>query len=50
MELFIGFVLGLLVGWNLLPQPEWVKHGWGWALGQLKKQEDNKTNDTSNTA
>lgn len=24
-ELLLGFVVGLLVGWNLLPQPEWVK-------------------------
>lgn len=23
--LTIGFIAGLLVGWNLLPQPEWVK-------------------------
>lgn len=23
--IFLGFVAGLLVGWNLLPQPEWVK-------------------------
>lgn len=25
MTLFLGFIAGLLVGWNLLPQPEWVK-------------------------
>lgn len=24
-ELLLGFVAGLLVGWNLLPQPQWVK-------------------------
>lgn len=24
VELLIGFVAGLLVGWNLLPQPEWI--------------------------
>lgn len=24
-ELLLGFVAGLLVGWNLLPQPHWVK-------------------------
>ena len=23
-ELFFGVVAGLLVGWNVLPQPEWV--------------------------
>lgn len=23
--ILLGFIAGLLVGWNLLPQPEWVK-------------------------
>lgn len=27
MELIIGFVAGLIVGWNFLPQPSFVK-GW----------------------
>jgi hypothetical protein len=27
-ELIIGFVAGLVVGWNLLPQPTWVKGLW----------------------
>lgn len=53
-ELLIGFVLGLLVGWNLFPQPEFVKTGWGWGWGNLKKvlnkDEPPKTDDTSNTA
>lgn len=25
MELVIGFVIGLLIGWNFLPQPAWMK-------------------------
>lgn len=27
-ELVVGFILGLIVGWNLFPQPEWVKSLW----------------------
>lgn len=27
-ELVIGFIAGLIVGWNLLPQPEWIKTLW----------------------
>lgn len=26
MELVIGVVIGLVVGWNVLPQPEFVKN------------------------
>lgn len=26
VELIIGFVAGLVVGWNFLPQPAWVKN------------------------
>jgi hypothetical protein len=25
LELAVSFVAGLVVGWNLLPQPDWVK-------------------------
>lgn len=25
IALIIAFAAGLIVGWNLLPQPEWVK-------------------------
>ena len=25
-ELILGFVAGLVVGWNFLPQPQWVKN------------------------
>ena len=24
-EILLGFVAGLVVGWNLLPQPTWVR-------------------------
>lgn len=23
---FIGLAVGLIIGWNFLPQPEWVKN------------------------
>lgn len=25
-----GVAVGLVVGWNFLPQPQWVKNLWGW--------------------
>lgn len=25
MQFFVGVVVGLLVGWNLFPQPEFIK-------------------------
>lgn len=25
LELVLGFVAGMVVGWNFLPQPAWVK-------------------------
>jgi hypothetical protein len=27
-EFIIGSIVGLIVGWNVLPQPEWVKNIW----------------------
>lgn len=34
VELIIGFVAGLIVGWNLLPQPTWAKNIWNKITGQ----------------
>lgn len=34
-ELLIGAGIGLLVGWNLLPQPKWVADLWAKATGSL---------------
>jgi hypothetical protein len=28
MGFLLGLVIGLLVGWNLLPQPQWVVNLW----------------------
>lgn len=25
IELLIGIAIGLIIGWNFLPQPEWIK-------------------------
>jgi hypothetical protein len=27
-EVIVGFVAGLVVGWNFFPQPAWVKSLW----------------------
>ena len=32
-EGLIGFTAGLVVGWNLLPQPAWVKSLWSKITG-----------------
>lgn len=32
-ELLLAFAAGLLVGWNLLPQPAWVKSAWDNLVG-----------------
>ncbi len=26
MEFIVGVIVGLVVGWNFLPQPEWAKN------------------------
>lgn len=35
-----GFIVGALIGWNLLPQPEWVKNLWN--KGEEKVLEEFK--------
>jgi len=54
MNFILGVIVGLLIGWNLLPQPEFVRQGWGWGWGNLKKvlneKEEIKTQDSANTA
>lgn len=35
-NLLLGGAIGLLVGWNLLPQPAWVKALWDKVTGKLK--------------
>lgn len=33
IEGLIAFAAGLVVGWNLLPQPAWVKNLWSKVTG-----------------
>lgn len=33
IEFLIGLVVGLVVGWNLLPQPAWAKNIWNKITG-----------------
>lgn len=40
-EFVLGFLAGLVVGWNLLPQPAFVKDAWSWVVGKIK-EPDNK--------
>ena len=37
-ELLVGFVGGLVVGWNLLPQPEWVNDLWSKFFGKSEEE------------
>jgi len=32
-DLLIGVVIGLVVGWNFLPQPQWVRDLWAKIVG-----------------
>jgi hypothetical protein len=36
LESAIFFGIGLLIGWNLLPQPEWVKNLWDKVVAKIK--------------
>ncbi len=36
----IVFIIGLLIGWNVLPQPFWVKALWDRAVNKIKGGTD----------
>lgn len=36
MSVIVGFGVGLLVGWNVLPQPKWVASLWAKAVKKIK--------------
>lgn len=36
----ISFAAGLLIGWNVLPQPEWVKKLWDKAEDKVEDLTD----------
>ena len=37
MQFILGAIVGLIVGWNLLPQPEWAKELYDKAVAKIKK-------------
>jgi len=43
-RLILGFVVGLIIGWNVLPQPQWAKNLWDKLMSKFRKQkpEDEK--------
>jgi hypothetical protein len=38
-NLIIGGVIGLLIGWNVLPQPTWVKVLWVKVVAKIKSKD-----------
>lgn len=40
IELALGFVAGLVIGWNLLPQPEWIRDLWVKWIGEDSSEEN----------
>jgi len=51
-DIFLGFVAGLIVGWNFFPQPGWVKallSKVGLAKGKTEINIDFGSDNTSNT-
>jgi hypothetical protein len=46
-ELLMGFAAGLVVGWNFLPQPAWIKNLF---KGKTTINVNVGSNTTSNTA
>lgn len=37
---FVTAAVALLVGWNVLEQPEWVREFWQWAVKQYETIRD----------
>lgn len=35
-DLLLGVLIGLIVGWNFLPQPKWVANLWSKFFGWFK--------------
>lgn len=36
-RLVIGFIIGLIIGWNVLPQPKWIRNIWDKIVAKFKK-------------
>jgi len=43
-RLVIGFIIGLIIGWNILPQPAWAKRLWDKFMSLFHKKPS-KTED-----
>lgn len=37
IKVTMGFVAGLLIGWNVLPQPTWVSRLWERAMVRVRR-------------
>lgn len=37
-RLIFGFVVGLIIGWNILPQPAWIKRIWDKIAAKFHKK------------
>ncbi len=35
--MILAFSAGLLIGWNLLPQPGWVKRAWDFVASKIRR-------------
>lgn len=45
MDFIVGIIVGLIVGWNLLPQPAWVRAAYQWAYRKLQGWAAKLTDD-----
>jgi hypothetical protein len=39
-RLIIGFIVGLIIGWNVLPQPQWAKNIWDKIMAKFRKKPE----------
>ncbi len=37
IQFILGIAVGLVIGWNLLPQPVWAKNLWDKVTAKFKK-------------
>ena len=38
--LTVGFVVGLIIGWNVLPQPKWIRNIWEKIKAKFSHKDD----------
>lgn len=39
LDILLAFAAGLLVGWNVLPQPKWVQNLWSKATASFETRD-----------